>query len=98
VDRVKALSSTDLANVVQTFNQQNRTTLKDTEFVGKLTEQTDVQKARLKVGTEQAFKAQRRTMTLELLKVLLGAAAGSGIMFLLGGAAAWARSPGAGQD
>ena len=98
VDRVKALSSTELASVVQTFNQQNRTTLKDTEFVGKLAEQTDVQKARLKVGTEQAFKAQRRTMTLELLKVLLGAAAGSGIMFLLGGAAAWARSPGAGNS
>ena len=36
VDRVKALSSTELASVVQTFNQQNRTTLKDTEFVGKL--------------------------------------------------------------
>ena len=98
VDRVKALSSTELASVVQNFNQQNRTTLKDTEFVSKLTEQTDVQKARLKVGTEQAFQAQRRTMSLELLKVLLGAAAGSGIMFLLGGAAAWARSPGAGQD
>jgi hypothetical protein len=98
VDRVKALSSTDLASVVQNFNQQNRTTLKDTEFVSKLTEQTDVQKARLKAGTDQAFKAQRRTMTLELLKVLLGAAAGSGIMFLLGAAAGWARSPGAGQD
>lgn len=98
VDRVKALSSTDLASVVQTFNQQNRTTLRDAEFVNKLTEQTDVQKARLKAGTDQAFKAQRRTMTLELLKVLLGAAVGSGIMFLLGVAAAWARSPGAGQD
>ena len=98
VDRVKALSSTELASVVQTFNQQNRTTLKDAEFVGKLSEQTDVQKARLKVGTEQAFKAQRRTMTLELLRVLLGAAAGSGIMFLVGTAAGWARSPGAGQD
>lgn len=97
VDRVRSLNSTDLASVVQTFNQQNRTTLKDTEFVGKLSEQTDVQKARLKAGTEQAFKAQRRTMTLELLKVLLGAAAGSGIMFLLGTAAGWARSPGAGQ-
>ena len=98
VDRVKALSSGDLASVVQNFNQQNRTTLKDTEFVSKLTEQTDVQKARLKAGTDQAFKAQRRSMTLELLKVLLGAAAGSGIMFLLGAAAGWARSPGAGQD
>jgi hypothetical protein len=98
VDRVKALNSTDLASVVQNFNQQNRTTLKDTEFVSKLTEQTDVQKARLKTGTDQAFKAQRKSMTLELLKVLLGAAAGSGIMFLLGTAAGWARSPGAGQD
>jgi len=98
VDRVKALSSGDLASVVQNFNQQNRTTLKDTEFVSKLTEQTDVQKSRLKAGTDQAFKAQRRSMTLELLKVLLGAAAGSGIMFLLGAAAGWARSPGAGQD
>ena len=98
VDRVKALSSGDLASVVLNFNQQNRTTLKDTEFVSKLTEQTDVQKARLKAGTDQAFKAQRRSMTLELLKVLLGAAAGSGIMFLLGVAAGWARSPGAGQD
>ena len=98
VDRVKALSSGDLASVVQNFNQQNRTTLKDTEFVSKLTEQTDVQKARLKAGTDQAFKAQRRSMTLELLKVLLGAAAGSGIMFLLGATAGWARSPGAGQD
>jgi ribonuclease D len=36
--------------------------------------------------------------TVELLKVLLGAAAGSGLMFLLGVAAGWARSPGAGQD
>lgn len=98
VDRVKALSSTDLASVVQNFNQQNRTTLKDTEFVSKLTEQTDLQKARLKAGTDQAFRAQRRSMTLELLKVLLGAAAGSGIMFLLGTAAGWARSPGVGQD
>ncbi|NDD57372.1 MAG: hypothetical protein EBZ44_06630 [Verrucomicrobia bacterium] len=94
VDRVKALNSNDLASVVQNFNQQNRTTLKDTEFLNKLVEQTDVQKARLKVGTEQAFQAQRRSMSLELLKVLLGAAAGSGIMFLLGNAAAWARSPG----
>ena len=98
VDRVKSLNSSDLANVVQNFNQQNRTTLKDTEFLNKLVEQTDVQKARLKVGTEQAFQAQRRSMGLELLKVLLGAAAGSGIMFLLGNAAAWARSPGAGQS
>ena len=98
VDRVKALSATELASVVQTFNQQNRTTLKDQEFVGRLTEQTDVQKARLKAGTDQAYRAQRRSMTLELLKVLLGAAAGSGIMFLLGVAAGWARSPGAGQD
>ena len=97
VDRVKALNSTDLASVVQNFNQQNRTTLKDTEFVSKLTEQTDVQKARLRAGTDQAFKAQRRAMTLELLKVLLGAAAGSGVMFLLGTAAGWARAPGAGQ-
>ena len=94
VDRVKALNSSDLASVVQNFNQQNRTTLKDTEFLNKLVEQTDAQKARLKVGTEQAFQAQRRSMTLELLKVLLGAAAGSGIMFLLGTAAAWARSSG----
>lgn len=98
VDRVKALSATELASVVQAFNQQNRTTLKDQEFVGRLTEQTDVQKARLKAGTDQAYRAQRRSMTLELLKVLLGAAAGSGIMFLLGVAAGWARSPGAGQD
>ena len=98
VDRVKALSATELASVVQTFNQQNRTTLKDQEFVGRLTEQTDVQKARLKAGTDQAYRDQRRSMTLELLKVLLGAAAGSGIMFLLGVAAGWARSPGAGQD
>ena len=98
VDRVKALSATELASVVQTFNQQNRTTLKDQEFVGRLTEQTDVQKARLKTGTDQAYRAQRRSMTLELLKVLLGAAAGSGIMFLLGVAAGWARSPGAAQD
>ena len=98
VDRVKSLNSSDLASVVQNFNQQNRTTLKDTEFLNKLVEQTDAQKARLKVGTEQAFQAQRRTMSLELLKVLLGAAAGSGIMFLLGNAAAWARSPGAGQS
>ncbi|MEY5062799.1 MAG: hypothetical protein RLZZ112_763 [Verrucomicrobiota bacterium] len=97
VDRVKSLNSTDLASVVQTFNQQNRTTLKDAEFVNKLSEQTDVQKARLKAGTDQAFRAQRRTMTLELLKVLLGAAAGSGIMFLLGVGASWARSPGAVQ-
>ena len=37
-------------------------------------------------------------MTLELLKVLLGAAAGSGIMFLLGLAGGWARHPGAGQS
>ena len=98
VDRVKALNAGDLASVVQNFNLQNRTTLKDTEFLNKLVEQTDVQKARLKTGTDQAFKAQRRTMTLELLKVLLGAAAGSGIMFLLGTAAGWARSPGAGQS
>ena len=98
VDRVKSLNSSDLASVVQNFNQQNRTTLKDTEFLNKLVEQTDAQKARLKVGTEQAFQAQRRTMSLELLKVLLGAAAGSGIMFLLGNAAGWARSPGAGQS
>lgn len=97
VDRVRGLNSTDLASVVQNFNQQNRTTLKDTEFLNKLVEQTDVQKARLKAGTDQAFKAQRRSMSLELLKVLLGAAAGSGIMFLLGTAAAWARSPGAQQ-
>jgi hypothetical protein len=98
VDRVKALNAGDLASVVQNFNVQNRTTLKDTEFLNKLVEQTDVQKARLKAGTDQAFQAQRRTMTLELLKVLLGAAAGSGIMFLLGTAAGWARSPGAGQS
>ena len=62
-----------------------------------LTQQTDAQKAQLKIGTERALGNQRRSMTLELLKVLLGAAAGSGIMFLLGIAGGWARSPGAGQ-
>ncbi len=97
LDRVKTLNSGELSSVVQNFNQQNRTTLKDAEFVSKLVEQTDVLKARLKLGTDQTFKVQRRSMTLELLKVLLGAAVGSGVMFLLGGAASWARSPGAGQ-
>ena len=97
VDRVKTLNATELASVVANFNQQNRTTLQSGEFLGKLTQQTEAQKVQLKEGTARALKTQRRSMTLELLKVLLGAAAGSGIMFLLGGAGAWARSPGAGQ-
>jgi hypothetical protein len=64
----------------------------------KLAQQTDTQKAQLKIGTQRMLENQRRSMSLELLKVLLGAAAGSGIMFLLGLAGAWARSPGAGQN
>jgi hypothetical protein len=97
VDRVKTLNASELQSVVANFNQQNRTTLQGAEFMSKLTQQTDVQKAQLKLGTERALENQRRSMTLELLKVLLGAAAGSGIMFLLGIAGGWARSPGAGQ-
>ena len=97
VDRVKTLDATELQAVVSNFNQQNRTTLKGPEFMTKLTQQTDAQKAQLRIGTERALQNQRRAMTLELLKVLLGAAAGSGIMFLLGMAGGWARSPGAGQ-
>ena len=46
----------------------------------------------------RALQNQRRSMTLELLKVLLGAVAGSGIMFLLGLAGSWARSSGATHD
>ena len=98
VDRVKSLNATELASVVTNFNQQNRTTLQSGEFLNKLAQQTEAQKSQLKEGTARALQGQRRAMTLELLKVLLGAAAGSGIMFLLGGAAAWARSPGAGQS
>jgi len=97
VDRVKSLNSSELSSVVTNFNQQNRTTLQSGEFLTKLTQQTEVQKAQLKEGTARALQGQRRAMSLELLKVLLGAAAGSGIMFLLGGAAGWARSPGGGQ-
>ena len=97
VDRVKTLDASELQAVVTNFNQQNRTTLKGPEFMTKLAQQTDTQKAQLKIGTERALQNQRRSMTLELLKVLLGAAAGSGIMFLLGVAGGWARSPGAGQ-
>jgi len=97
VDRVKSLNATELSTVVANFNQQNRTTLQSGEFLSKLSQQTETQKAQLKEGTARALQGQRRAMTLELLKVLLGAVAGSGIMFLLGGAAAWARSPGAGQ-
>jgi methionine-rich copper-binding protein CopC len=97
VDRVKTLDANELQAVVSNFNQQNRTTLKGPEFMTKLTQQTDAQKAQLKIGTERALENQRRSMTLELLKVLLGAAAGSGIMFLLGITGGWARSPGAGQ-
>lgn len=97
VDRVKSLNASELSSVVTNFNQQNRTTLQSGEFLAKLAQQTDAQKAQLKEGTARALQGQRRAMSLELLKVLLGAAAGSGIMFLLGGAAAWARSPGGGQ-
>jgi len=97
VDRVKTLDASELQAVVTNFNQQNRTTLKGPEFMTKLAQQTDAQKAQLKIGTQRALENQRRSMTLELLKVLLGAAAGSGIMFLLGVAGGWARSPGAGQ-
>jgi len=97
VDRVKTLDANELQAVVSNFNQQNRTTLKGPEFMTKLAQQTDAQKAQLKIGTERALQNQRRSMTLELLKVLLGAAAGSGIMFLLGITGGWARSPGAGQ-
>ena len=97
VDRVKSLNATELSTVVANFNQQNRTTLQSGEVLSKLSQQTETQKAQLKEGTARALQGQRRAMTLELLKVLLGAVAGSGIMFLLGGAAAWARSPGAGQ-
>jgi hypothetical protein len=98
VDRVKTLSATELQSVVANFNQQNRTTLQSGEFMIKLAQQTDTQKAQLKIGTQRMLENQRRSMSLELLKVLLGAAAGSGIMFLLGLAGAWARSPGAGQN
>jgi len=97
VDRVKSLNAAELSTVVSNFNQQNRTTIQSGEFLSKLTQQTDSQKAQLKEGTARALQAQRRAMTLELLKVLLGAAAGSGIMFLLGGAGAWARTSGGGQ-
>lgn len=97
VDRVKSLNASELSTVVANFNQQNRTTLQSGEFLNKLSQQTEAQKAQLKEGTARALQGQRRSMTLELLKVLLGAAAGSGIMFLLGGAASWARSPGGGQ-
>jgi hypothetical protein len=97
VDRVKSLNASELSTVVANFNQQNRTTLQSGEFLNKLGQQTEAQKAQLKEGTARALQGQRRSMTLELLKVLLGAAAGSGIMFLLGGAASWARSPGGGQ-
>jgi hypothetical protein len=98
VDRVKTLSSSELQSVVANFNQQNRTTLQSGEFMTKLAQQTDTQKVQLKIGTQRMLENQRRSMSLELLKVLLGAAAGSGIMFLLGLAGAWARSPGAGQN
>jgi len=97
VDRVRSLNATELSSVVANFNQQNRTTLQSGEFISKLSQQTEAQKAQLKEGTARALQGQRRSMTLELLKVLLGAAAGSGIMFLLGSAGAWARSPGGGQ-
>jgi hypothetical protein len=97
VDRVKSLNASELSTVVANFNQQNRTTLQSGEFLNKLSQQTEAQKAQLKEGTARALRGQRRSMTLELLKVLLGAAAGSGIMFLLGGAGSWARSPGGGQ-
>ncbi|MCX6936049.1 MAG: HpsJ family protein [Verrucomicrobia bacterium] len=97
VDRVKTLGPTELQSVVSNFNQQNRTTLQSAEFVSKLIQQTDTQKAQLREGTARALQSQRRAMTLELLKVLLGAVAGSGVMFLLGLTGGWARSPGAGQ-
>jgi hypothetical protein len=98
VDRVKILTPTELQSVVVNFNQQNRTTLQANEFISKLTAQTDTQKAQLREGTARALQNQRRSMTLELLKVLLGAVAGSGIMFLLGLAGSWARSSGATHD
>ena len=98
VDRVKILTPTELQSVVVNFNQQNRTTLQANEFISKLTAQTDTQKAQLREGTARALQNQRRAMTLELLKVLLGAVAGSGIMFLLGLAGSWARSSGAAHD
>ena len=98
VDRVKILTPAELQSVVVNFNQQNRTTLQANEFVSKLTAQTDTQKAQLREGTARALQNQRRSMTLELLKVLLGAVAGSGIMFLLGLAGSWARSSGATHD
>jgi len=95
VDRVKILTPAELQSVVVNFNQQNRTTLQANEFISKLTAQTETQKAQLREGTARALQNQRRSMTLELLKVLLGAVAGSGIMFLLGLAGSWARSSGA---
>lgn len=98
VDRVKSLNASELSSVVSNFNQQNRTTLQSSEFLTKLAQQTESQKLQLKEGTVRALLGQRRAMTLELLKVLLGAAAGSGVMFLLGGAAGWARTPGGGQS
>ena len=98
VDRVKILTPAELQSVVVNFNQQNRTTLQANEFISKLTAQTDTQKAQLREGTARALQNQRRAMTLELLKVLLGAVAGSGIMFLLGLAGSWARSSGATHD
>jgi len=98
VDRVKILTPAELQSVVVNFNQQNRTTLQANEFISKLTAQTDTQKAQLREGTARALQNQRRSMTLELLKVLLGAVAGSGIMFLLGLAGGWARSSGATHD
>ena len=98
VDRVKILTPAELQSVVVNFNQQNRTTLQANEFISKLTAQTDTQKAQLREGTARALQNQRRSMTLELLKVLLGAVAGSGIMFLLGLAGSWARSSGATHD
>jgi len=98
VDRVKILTPAELQSVVVNFNQQNRTTLQANEFISKLTAQTETQKAQLREGTARALQNQRRSMTLELLKVLLGAVAGSGIMFLLGLAGSWARSSGATHD
>ena len=98
VDRVKILTPAELQSVVVNFNQQNRTTLQANEFISKLTAQTDTQKAQLREGTARALQNQRRAMTLELLKVLLGAVAGSGIMFLLGLAGSWARSSGVTHD
>ena len=55
VDRVKTLDANELQAVVSNFNQQNRTTLKGPEFMTKLTQQTDAQKAQLKIGTERAL-------------------------------------------